>query len=129
MVLPARSSPAVNAAAPPPIRAEVREQPAMRAGCGCGREAALTAVTLATIHVQAGEPVGVTLAEKAIDGWRRWDRYVLASGSDRWARPSRPVADPPTSNSPSGPRPSGGGRGAGCYTQSRVRLTALRHWA
>jgi len=40
----------------------------LRAGSGYEREAALTTVTLATIHVQAGEPDGLPLAKKAVDG-------------------------------------------------------------
>jgi len=40
----------------------------LRAGSGYEREAALTTVTLAIIHVRAGEPTGLPLAKKAVDG-------------------------------------------------------------
>ena len=40
----------------------------LRVGTGYEREAALTTVTLATIHVRAGEPTGLPLAKKAVDG-------------------------------------------------------------
>ncbi|MGI9063605.1 MAG: helix-turn-helix domain-containing protein [Pseudonocardiaceae bacterium] len=43
----------------------------LRAGSGYEREAALTAVTLAIIHVQAGEPDGSMLADRALSAVAR----------------------------------------------------------
>jgi hypothetical protein len=49
-------------------RSPSRRRLRLRAGSGYEREAALATVTLAIIHVQAGEPSGLALAQKAVDG-------------------------------------------------------------
>ncbi|MDQ3275021.1 MAG: hypothetical protein M3Q39_08335 [Actinomycetota bacterium] len=82
----------------------------LRAGSGYEREAALTAVTLAIIHVQAGEPDGSMLADRALGAVAR---LRSARARDRLA----PLGEAPTA------------RGGSTNLDLAQRAVAVQRWA